>query len=102
MKLPPLTKVLAQKRYLPAENRSLYGTIINNYGVYNFKLFELHASQHHIKVVGGSELQEKDMKEKKEYHEPEIRDHGKLTVVTQDAFDDPFALDDIECWYGFY
>jgi hypothetical protein len=54
----------------------------------------------HIKVVGESEGQEKEMNDKKEYHEPEIRDHGTLTVVTQDAFDDPFGLDNIECWYG--
>ena len=30
---------------------------------------------------------------KKEYHEPELRVHGDLTVITQDAQSDPFGND---------
>lgn len=37
--------------------------------------------------------------EKKSYHEPELRNHGSLTVVTKDAFDEPIGLfDDFDCW----
>ena len=39
--------------------------------------------------------------EKKLYHEPELREHGKLTTITQDAFDDPLGLDSPDC-YGWW
>jgi len=35
--------------------------------------------------------------EKQEYHEPELRVHGSLTTLTEDAFDDPWDLTFPQC-----
>jgi len=38
------------------------------------------------------------MEEKREYHEPELRSHGKVTDTTRDEWDEPYDADDILCW----
>ena len=36
--------------------------------------------------------------EKRDYHTPVLREHGRVTDTTRDGNDDPLVLDDIDCW----